>query len=256
MVKLSFKQYGSGRPLIILHGLLGAGGNWHTLSRQVFSKQWSVLAVDLRNHGQSPHDPQMDYHTMAGDVHQLIRSEGMASAHVLGHSMGGKVAMQLALEHLGVVDRLIVVDVAPRAYDDRHSHIVEALKALDLSAHADRRSIDAELAKSIESNAIRQFLLKNLRHTPEGYVWIMNLEAIEASYDAIAGPITAEGSFGGPVLVVSGGASDYVTAYDKPEIRRLFPAARFVTVPNVGHWVHAEAPAEFARVVTEFLEEE
>ncbi len=253
-MKLFYKKYGEGKPLVILHGLLGASGNWHTLARNRFSAVATVITVDLRNHGQSPHDARMDYAAMSEDVRELLDDLGLPSANLLGHSMGGKVAMQLALSEPDRVDRLVVVDVAPKAYESRHDHIIAALRSLDLDAHESRSEIDDALSWDISSLAVRQFLLKNLRYSPdEGYSWLMNLRAIYQSYDDIAGPVTASGSFSGPALFVRGGESDYVLASDEDEIRRLFPDARFVTVEGAGHWVHAEAPAEFAEIVTEFL---
>lgn len=251
---LFYKDYGAGPPLIILHGLLGAGGNWHTLSHRVFGRHFHVFAVDQRNHGRSPHDDRLDYPAMAADLAGFMDAHGLARAHVLGHSMGGKTAMEFALTFPARVDRLVVVDIAPRAYPNRHAEILDALRALDPAAYRSRAEIDAALAERIASYPIRQFLLKNLRPDgPGSYAWQMNLDAIVRNYDRISGGLTAAGTFDGPALFVRGGASDYVTDADLPGIRRHFPAARLVTIPGAGHWVHAEAPEAFARAVLAFL---
>ena len=256
-MQLFYKEYGEGKPLIIAHGLLGSSGNWHTLASRAFSKEGSVFTVDLRNHGQSPHHPRMDYHSMSEDVAAFIEEHQLAPTNVLGHSMGGKVMMQLALSRPELVDRLIVVDVAPRAYEDRHEAILDALQAIDPDSFSSREEVDRELEKRIPSYPVRQFLLKNLRYTPEeGYSWQMNLEAINGSYDDIAGPVTAKGVFTGLALFVRGGSSDYLLPEDEEEIRRSFPKARFETIEGAGHWVHAETPDRFAATVTDFLNDQ
>ncbi|MBT8401686.1 MAG: alpha/beta fold hydrolase, partial [Rhodothermia bacterium] len=219
-----------------------------------FSNVASVIAADLRNHGQSPHGERMDYEAMSRDVLEMLDDLDLASVNLLGHSMGGKVAMQLALTEPDRVERLVVVDVAPKAYENRHENIIEALKSLDLAAYDSRSEIDEALKRDIPSLPVRQFLLKNLRYSAEdGYSWLVNLAAIDQSYDEIAGPVTATGEFSGPTLFVRGGQSDYLLQSDEDDIRRLFPEARFVTVEGAGHWVHAEAPNEFADIVIEFL---
>jgi len=173
---------------------------------------------------------------------------------MLGHSMGGKTAMHMALAHPKRVDRLIVVDIAPKAYPPGHLEILEALTELDPSAFGSRSEIDAGLARRIPSYPIRQFLLKNLRHDGPGkYSWQMNLASITENYDAIRDRVYAAGIFEGPTLFIRGGASPYIDNTDLPEIRRLFPAAEVITVPGVGHWVHAEAPEAFGRIVLDFL---
>ena len=256
-MKLYFKEYGeAGPPLLILHGLLGAGGNWHTLSREAFSDAFHVYAIDLRNHGRSPHSDVFDYPAMAGDVEELIERENLAPAHVLGHSMGGKVAMQLALDHPELVDRLVVADVAPKGYPPHHETILEALRELDLACYESRKDIDRFLAKRVASRPVRQFLLKNLNYDGEGgYRWTMNLEAIHQNYDHVSAGLKAEGSFGGPALFIRGAQSDYVADEDREQIKQAFPRARLTTLKGAGHWLHADQPAAFAETVMQFLKE-
>jgi pimeloyl-ACP methyl ester carboxylesterase len=253
-MNLFFKKYGEGaRPLLILHGLLGANGNWHTLSRTAFREVATVYALDQRNHGRSPHTDRIDYPSMAADVRDFIQQHNLGRAHLLGHSMGGKTAMQAALTYPSVVDRLIVVDMAPRAYAPRHTDLLEALARLDPTAYDSRDAIDAALADDVPSWAIRQFLLKNLDYDGERYTWKMNLDAIRRHYDDINAAVPDGPSFDGPALFVRGGESDYVTDDDVPGIRRRFPNAELVTIDDAGHWVHADAPEALAEVVTDFL---
>ncbi len=243
----------SATGLIILHGLLGASGNWRTLSRNVFSRHFRTIAVDLRNHGRSPHSDEMTYEAMAEDVVELMDRMEIERAHILGHSMGGKVAMTLALTRGRRVDRLIVADIAPKAYAADHAGILAALGAVDPATHADREGIDRALADHIPSAPVRQFLMKNLDRSGDTYRWKMNLPAISAVYDHIRGALPAEGSFPRPVLFVAGGTSGYVDASDMPRIRAQFPEAQLHVLPGVGHWVHAEAPDAFSDAVLSFL---
>ncbi len=251
---LFHQSYGEGYPLLILHGLLGASGNWHTLCRNVFSTHFAVHALDLRNHGRSPHHPSMTYAEMADDVLAFMDAQGLETAHILGHSMGGKVAMTLALSHPDRLGRLVVADIAPRAYPPHHTEILDALGRLDLNAPGSRAAIDTALARDIGSMPIRQFLLKNLSAEPDGsFSWKMNLDALVANYDTLSQAMESSGIFRGNALFIRGGASNYVTDADVSSLRRLFPSAEIVTLPGAGHWLHAEAPEAFAAAVMMFL---
>jgi len=255
-MELFYNQYGdSGPPLIILHGLLGGHGNWHTLSRTAFQQIARVYAVDQRNHGRSPHADQIDYPTLAADLRTFIDRHSLAPAHLLGHSMGGKTAMQIALSYPDRVDRLIVVDMAPRAYPPEHTALLEALARIDPREYESRGAIDDALAEDVPSWPIRQFLLKNLDYDGETYTWRMNLDAIRAHYDDLTAALPEGASFKGPTLFVRGGESDYIAAADMDGIRARFPAAKLVTIDGAGHWVHADAPDALADVVTDFLAE-
>jgi pimeloyl-ACP methyl ester carboxylesterase len=257
-MELFYKEYrGDGRddPLIILHGLLGASGNWHTLSRTVFRNHARVFTVDQRNHGRSPHAPKFDYEAMAADVRDFIARHNLGSVTLMGHSMGGKTAMQTALAYPTLVDRLIVVDMAAKAYPPRHTDLLRALQRIDPSDYDDRSAIDAELEESIPSRPIRQFLLKNLQYDGERYTWQMNLDVIAANYSAINDAITSSSTFDGPTQFIRGGDSDYVDVEDMVQARTLFPDATLETVDGAGHWVHADAPEAFAETVVEFLEQ-
>jgi esterase len=255
-MELYHRKYGAGPPLLILHGLLGASGNWHTLSSKVFGTRFEVYALDLRNHGRSPHSDVFDYPAMAGDVVAFMDRHGLAHAHLLGHSMGGKVAMHVALAYPERVDRLVVVDIAPRAYPPHHTALLEALAGVDLAAVTGRQQVDDALAARIPSVAERQFLLKNLAYDSATgrFSWQMNLEGIARNYDRVNTGIGPGPSFVKPALFVRGSASRYVTDEDAGLIRQLFPNARIITIAS-GHWIHAEAPEPFGRAVMDFLTE-
>ena len=253
-MRLAYKRYGAGPSLIILHGLLGAGGNWHTLSSKVFGQHAEVFTVDQRNHGRSPHSDVFDYPSMVADLETFMDDHGLPSATMLGHSMGGKTAMHMALTHPERVDGLIVVDMAPRDYLPRHTDLFDALRALDLTAYPSRRAIDAALAERIASYPVRQFLLKNLIYDgARGFTWKMNLDGIFRNYDRINTVLDPRLTFDGPTLFIRGEASDYITDTDVPAIRMQFPQAKLVTIAEAGHWVHADAPQAFAEAVVAFL---
>jgi len=251
-MKLFFQQYGSGEPLFIIHGLFGSLDNWHTLSKR-FAASFKVLAVDLRNHGRSPHSDIFTYPAMAEDVLELMDDQHIGSAHVIGHSMGGKVAMQLAVSYPERVDRLIVVDIAPRSYRRLHDEILDALMSVDLALFQSRHQIDEELGRKIPDRAIRQFLLKNLARGESGsFHWKANLATISRNDEELSTEIDAPAAFPNPTLFVKGKRSDYIIESDSPSILRLFPNARIESI-DAGHWVHAESPDRFADVVLDFL---
>ena len=252
-MKLFRQIVGEGDPLIIIHGLFGASGNWQSLVKNHFSTRYRTVALDLRNHGRSPHADQGSIAVMAEDVLELMADEGIERAHVLGHSMGGKVAMHLALFHSHAVDKLIVADIVPRGYPRRHDSIFAALKSLDLSSFNSRSEIDKALTPQIPEFGVRQFLLKGLVHHAGTYAWGMNLDAIEANYDSVIAEIEAWEPFEEDTLFLRGSESNYVQDADLMSIRALFPFAELQTIEGAGHWLHAEKPEEFARICMEFL---
>jgi len=251
---LHHKSFGSGDPVIILHGLFGSLDNWQTVGKAL-SGSYLVILADLRNHGRSPHDAHMDLPSMAGDVRELALSRGLSTFHLIGHSLGGKVAMQLASDHPDLLDRLIVVDIAPRKYAGGHDHILDALSRMRPEDIADRAAADTLLSRDIPDFAVRQFLLKNLvRKEGGGFGWKMNLPAIEENYASIMDAVNFNRPYTKPTLFVRGGRSGYVTEEDLPAIRKQFVAARFVTIPESGHWVHAETPEKLLDAVRRFLD--
>jgi esterase len=252
-MQLHHTQLGAGEPLLVLHGLLGSHQNLLPVSRR-FADHFQVFALDQRNHGHSPHHDEMSYPVMAGDVVRFMDAHQIATAHVLGHSMGGKTAMHLALHHSDRVNKLVVADMSPRAYGPRFARLLQALRALHPERFKTRAEADHALAASVPEASLRQFLLKNLVPGENGgYRWRIHLEGIATNYDRLRDAVHSAIPFIGEALFVLGGNSDYVGDADREAILRLFPSADFVTIPGAGHWLHAEKPAEFAMTVIQFL---
>lgn len=250
---LLVSEAGQGRPVVLLHGLFGAGGNWGRIQRDL-AGTYRVLALDLRNHGSSPHDPTMSYAAMAGDVEETLGALGVLPAALIGHSMGGKVAMYLALHRPESVERLLVADIAPVRYAPAFRDYAQAMRALDLRPGLTRAEADAALALALPDPGVRAFLLQNLRFGAQPS-WRNGLDQIAAALPEIEGwgGITEGASFPGPTLFLSGGRSDYVRQEHRPLIRSLFPRARFAALRNAGHWLHADDPAGFTATVRAFL---
>ena len=250
---LNYKAFGQGEPIIILHGLFGTLDNWQTVGKQL-AEHYSVFLIDQRNHGRSPHTDKIDYPSMAQDLYQFMETQWVYKAYIMGHSMGGKTAMQFALNHPDMVEKLIVVDIAPKAYKGGHQDIFDALTSLDLEKIESRSEADEILKAQIEDTGIRQFLLKNLTRNKEGgYQWKMNLPILVQDYPKLLAEPHAETPFEKPSLFIRGGKSEYILEEDTVLIHELFPEASIKTVPEAGHWVHAEAPDHLMKLVTEFL---
>lgn len=253
-VDLAFDDRGEGPPLVVLHGLFGAKRNWASIAKALAPRH-RVLTLDLRNHGASPWNDVHDYPALAADVARFIRTHVGGPAAVLGHSMGGKAAMVLALEEPQLVERLIVVDIAPAASRTTLIDALRAMQQVPLAACARRGDVEAALASSISDPAVRAFLVQNVTASPQGLGWAVNLAALERNFAAIvAFPEMPDGRvYGGPALFVAGERSDYVRPEHHPAIVRLFPRAAIEVVAGAGHWVHAEAPTAFLGVVGRFL---
>ncbi len=239
-------------PLVIAHGLFGSARNWNAVARR-FAATRETLVVDMRNHGESFRDPVHSYEAMAADLAATIAAEAGGRADVLGHSMGGKAAMTLALTAPERVDRLIVADIAPVRYGHSQIGYVRAMEALDLSGVSRRSDADAALAASVPEPGVRAFLIQSLALTPEGAAWKLNLAALGEQMPDIMDFPALPGRFDGPTLFLVGGASDYVRDAHLPAIRARFPAARTEAIPGVGHWLHAEAPEAFVAAAETFL---
>lgn len=249
-LELAYTETGEGPALVILHGLFGSGRNWASVARKL-GETHRVFTVDLRNHGASPWAETMDYAEMADDVRAFLVRYGLAGATVMGHSMGGKTAMRLALEHEGDVGRLIVVDIAPVAYTHTHLPFVEAMRAVDLAAAGRRADVDEQLQAAIPEAAMRGFLLHNLIAEDGRLTWRINLAALATNMPALIGyPEDLGGrTYAGPAHFIAGAASDYVGEAGHARIRELFPMAEILSIPDAGHWVHAEQPAAFLEQV-------
>lgn len=251
-MELHARIQGEGRPLVLLHGLFGSNENLGTLTREL-AGDYSVYALDLRNHGRSPHAETMDFASMAADVHQTMAAHGLDSAAVLGHSLGGKTAMELALGHPQCVERLIVIDIAPVTYTSGNEAELAAMRGLDLRSLHSRGDADEALSEHIASAGVRQFLLKNLARTDDGFAWRIPLDTIESQYPNLAAAPSAAGTYDGPVLVIRGANSMRVPHDAEPAIHERFPHARIETV-DAGHWVHIEAPNATLQLVQAFLD--
>jgi pimeloyl-ACP methyl ester carboxylesterase len=242
------------RPaLLIVHGLFGSARNWGAIAKRM-SDDRQVVTVDMRNHGASPFLPSQGYPEMAADLAEVISAQG-GPMDVLGHSMGGKAAMWLALSGPELVNRLVVADIAPVTYGHSQSHLIAAMRSLDLSALADRRAADTALAGQISDPSVRAFLLQSLDMKTSPPRWRLNLDVLEAEMDRITGwPDSAKlAPWPGRALFLAGASSDYVRPEHRPLIRALFPQAVIARIPGAGHWLHAEKPREFEAALRAFL---
>ncbi len=250
---LYYRIKGEGEPLVLLHGLFGSADNLGGIAR-IFEERFKTISIDLRNHGRSPHCVTISYPEMASDVLKVLDKEKIDSANILGHSMGGKTAMQLALQSPLKVKNLIVGDIAPVLYGAHHSRILEGMKAVEEAAPATRKQAEEILREYEGEPAVLSFLLTNWRRTEAGsWAWRVNVSAISNEYNNIAAANEGE-PFNGPVLFMRGGNSQYIGAEHREAILKLFPNASVRTIENTGHWLHAEKPEMFARAVMKFLE--
>ena len=256
-MKLHFKNYSTcGEPLFILHGLFGSLTNWNWHSKQ-FSEQFSVYGVDLRNHGESPHNDTLNYDVMAQDVVHLFDVLGIESAFIIGHSMGGKVAMELALRWPEYVNKLIIVDISPVSYPnsgDGHLGVIEGMNALKLNSIKSRGEAESFLENYIDDQVTRKFILTNLTSSGgSGFRWRLNLESIEKNYARLREKPSTSGVFEKPVLFVKGALSNYIRSEYEQETLSFFPNSRVKLIMGAGHWLHAEKPQTFQKIAVDFL---
>ena len=252
-MELHFEVAGEGEPLVILHGLFGSLENWRPMTKRL-AQHFKVLALDQRNHGLSPHSFEMDYLLMAKDVRDLLAAHALKDCLVLGHSMGGKTAMQLALSYPGSVRKLVVADMSPRADAGRHEKIIAGLRSLELPRYETRREIETALGTAVPDLSTRQFLLKNVARTPVGgFSWKIGLEEIHQNYSNLTKAIDDDAPFSKPALFIRGEVSDYLTEADWPLILHLFPKATLQNIPAAGHLVHVENPDAFFAAVLGFF---
>jgi esterase len=253
VLPLHYSDQGDGiATVVLLHGLFGSGDNLGALARSL-ATGYRVISADLRNHGRSPHSASMTLAELAGDVLGLLDTLAIDRAHLVGHSLGGKVAMQLALNAPARVGRLVCADIAPVQYTPHHQQIFAGLRAVDLAAVSQRGDADAVLAQYIDELPVRQFLLKSLYRDEEGFHWRFDLDALIANYDEVlAAPIGEP--FAGPTLFIKGGLSDYVLPEHEAAVRALFPNFRVKVIEGTGHWLHGEKPLVFNKLVKDFLE--
>jgi len=256
-MKLFFRHYPSSKPaakpMVILHGLFGSCDNWLTQAK-ILSQHYSVYTVDQRNHGQSPHSDEFDYYAMANDLKEFVTEHNLQNAIVVGHSMGGKTAMNFALAHPEMLRVLVVVDIAPRAYNLEHYTIAEGLQAITINTLQSRQQADEQLSAYVEEADVRQFLLKNLQRKPEGgFSWKINLPVISSKLSNVGVDLLYPGVFYKPTLFIKGAKSNYIKNEDEQNITMRFPQATLKTLPT-GHWVQAEVPQEFCDLLHQYLE--
>lgn len=239
-------------PLLIVHGLFGSARNWGVISKRL-SDQRLVVSVDMRNHGESPRFPTQSYAEMAADLDEVLEHFGDHGAfHVMGHSMGGKAAMLTALNHPEQLKSLIVADISPVAYDHDNTHLIHAMRGLDLSQIERRSEADDALKAEIPNPGVRAFLLQSL--VTKEKRWLLNHDVLEAEMGKIVGFPDVTGQFDGPAFFLSGGESTYVDRDHRAATKALFPNARFASIPGTGHWLHAEKPREFEAAMRAWMD--
>jgi esterase len=252
-MKLFFRKTGTGQPLVIIHGLLGSSDNWLTLSK-TFAENFTVHLIDLRNHGRSLHSDEFTVGSMIEDLLEFMEDQELDSAHILGHSLGGWVAMNFAVNYPNKVDKLIIEDFAPRKY---HNDLIGFLKWLldwDVSNLKSLKEADWQLEEISKNPAVRGFILKNLKRKKNGgFEWKPNLRAIHNNLDQVSGYLDGTHRFEKPTIFIRGGKSDYIRQQDEALIKNHFPKSQTTTIHGAGHWVHADEPEGFVAVVKKFL---
>ena len=276
-MKLFYRKYGQGQPLIILHGLFGQGDNWGTLARQFAEQGLEVYLVDLRNHGLSPHSDVWNYKVMSDDIQELLNDNNLKHAIIIGHSMGGKVAMQFAIQHPEEVHKLIVVDIAPKYYPVHNMDVLNALNAVDFGLVKNRKEVENILSEHLSDFGIKQFLLKNIYWKENKELdWRFNLKVITKLIENVGEAIAVENRMENgrrmeepqqlpataslsttasnmPTLFIRGEKSNYIIDEDLNMIKDIFPNSKLATIADAQHWVHAEKPKEFFECVMKFI---
>jgi pimeloyl-ACP methyl ester carboxylesterase len=256
-MKLFFREYPAAKPnapvMIIMHGLFGSCDNWLTQAK-LFAQDYHVFTIDQRNHGLSPHSDDFDYTFMVKDLVEFIADHQLHNPIIIGHSMGGKTAMNFAIAHPDKLERLIVVDIAPRPYNLEHYTIADGLNAITIDSLTSRNEADEQLARFVPEADVRQFLLKNLQRKPEGgFSWKINLKVITAKLGNVGVDLHYKGTFDKPTLFIKGNRSNYIKDSDANLILQYFPQAKLEGI-DTGHWVQAEKPQEFVTLVHNYLQ--
>ena len=248
------KIEGEGKPLLIIHGFLGMSDNWKTMGAQFASNGFQVHLLDMRNHGRSFHSNDFSYEIMAQDVFDYCQANNLEKINILGHSMGGKTAMLFATKYPEMVEKLIVADIGPKFYPQHHQSILEGLNAVDFSLKPSRNEVEEIVSKYITDFGTRQFLLKSLYWQEPGQLaFRFNLAVFNVNIDEIGKQLPENAIFNKPTLFVRGGNSNYILDEDFEYIKKHFPDSRIETIPNAGHWLHAENPKLFYEITSSFL---
>ncbi len=254
ILKLFYRKYGEGQPIIILHGLFGISDNWVTIGKRL-AENYEVYLLDQRNHGQSPHSDTFNYYALVDDLFEFIADHQLVNPIIIGHSMGGKVAMKFALEYPAKVEKLIIVDMSIREYPARPTHIdiIDTMLSVDFSKITSRKEVDDFVSEKIKLVRIRQFVLKNLYHINNiRFGWRINIQAVSDNLENVFEAVTSPYPFEKPALFIKAGLSDYIPDEDKEPIKKIFPMAEFETIDGASHWVHAEKPDELIQAILSF----
>ncbi len=247
---LNYKSLGQGEPILILHGLFGMMDNWQTIGKRLADAGYLVFLIDQRDHGRSSHTNAFNYHLLADDLLHFMEEHWIHKATILGHSMGGKTALTFLSQNPDMVDRLIVVDMGLKQYEDGHSDVFKALMSIDLAILESRESAEEILTWHLKDQGTVQFLLKNLTRKKEGgFTWKMNLPLLYREYKHILAAVEFEQSCDVPVCFIRGGKSNYLLDVDIEQIRTNLPNSAFYTIPDAGHWVHADKPDELFHLI-------
>ncbi len=250
---MNYKVYGNGQPLLILHGFLGSLDNWHSIANEL-GQYFKVYTLDLRNHGKSFHAPTHTIQDMVDDLHTFIQTHALKMVHLMGHSMGGKVVMEFALQFPTIVHQLIVADIAPKLYKRGHDDVLKALQEVNLEGMQSRKEVEAALLPYLPDFGVRQFIMKNLDRNDTGhYQWKMNVPVLLRDYEQVVQAIAPNRHFLGDTLFIRGGNSIYIQDTDSYQMKDLFPRYQLETIENAGHWVHADQPVRLKNLVLNFL---
>lgn len=251
-MKLNYRKMGQGAPVVILHGFLGTLDNWITVGRAL-SEDYTVYLVDQRNHGRSPHSDEFSYDILSQDLHIFLHEHNIAFPSIIGHSMGGKVAMNYTMKHSSSFRHLIIVDIAPRYYPVHHQKILEGLISMPFDQIQSRNDAELHLSKFIDSPGVRQFLMKNLERNKNGYSWKPNVKVLNRDIEKVGQEIFNDHVSTGSVYFIRGDKSDYIGKEDREMIKKMYPSSRILTIKDTGHWVHAEQQESFLKTVQAIL---
>lgn len=252
---LFYREIGEGQPMVVLHGVFGSSDNWLTVSKELAEKN-KVFLVDQRNHGQSFHSPDFNYTELAKDLADFIKEHDIADPIIIGHSMGGKTAMNFASLYPESLKKLIVVDISPRYYRKHHEQILDGLNSINLKELKSRQEADQQLSKFIPEIPVRQFLLKNLyRNHNNEFSWRINLDVLTEKIENIGDPLKENVKISIPTLFIKGSESKYISAKDEELMKEIFSDVQIKTIEGASHWVHAEKPKEFIEALRDFLED-
>jgi esterase len=252
-MKLFYREIGEGKPIVLIHGLFGASDNLLSVGK-ILAEKYKVYLIDARNHGQSPHSEDWNYSLMAEDLREFLMDHNIVNPVIIGHSMGGKTVMKFASLYEDMAEKFVVMDISPRYYSRHHDDILDGLNSIKPENIQSRQEADLKLAEKIQEPFVRQFLLKNLERTNEGFRWKLNLPVITGKIDIIGEPLNDNVRISKPTLFIRGENSGYVREQDEELIHKLFTNSQIVTIEGCGHWLHAEKPKEFSEALLTFIE--